>query len=96
MRNFLTILSINITFLKLETQIEISDQLLKQFDENKKKSTKKKHFRALFRTSSFSRIAGPVTFLLHDLVDIQLILEFKNNVGNFFHSVLKILKGRFP
>ena len=92
MRNFLTILSINSTFLKLETQIEISDQLLKQFDENKKK----KHFRALFRTSSFSRIAGPVTFLLHDLVDIQLILEFKNNVGNFFHSVLKILKGRFP
>ena len=88
-------MSINSTFLKLETQIEISDQLLKQFNENKK-NRKKKHFRALFRISSFSRIAGPVTFLLHDLLDIQLILEFKNNVGNFFHSVLKILKGRFP
>ena len=47
--------------------------------------------RVLFWTSSFAKIKGLVTFLLHDLesyfflndADIKLILEFKDSFGKF-------------
>ena len=39
----------------------------------------------LFKTSSFEKTTGPVTFLLYDLndVDIQQILEFKVSFGKY-------------
>jgi hypothetical protein len=65
----------------------MSDQLLKQFLD--------KQFCKKLPGCNFFAIRLTMLILSLNVVDIQIILEFRNSFENIVQSFLKILKGRF-